>query len=72
MHFIALRSPTHPFMTAYCLYHNTYDPGISPGSANQCILGDMYLRSNRSRVRIIRLIMIHLVRQTLEDLLVVS
>jgi len=18
-------------MTAYCLYHNTYDPGISPG-----------------------------------------
>ncbi len=25
-------------MPAYCLY----DPDISPGSANQCILGDMY------------------------------
>ena len=25
------------------------DPGISPGSANQCILGDMYLRSNLPR-----------------------
>jgi len=36
-------------MTAYCLYHNTYDPGISPGSANQCILGEMYLRSNLLR-----------------------
>ena len=23
--------------------------GISPGSANQCILGDVYLRSNLSR-----------------------
>ena len=30
-----------PCMTAYCLYYNTYDPGISPGSANQCILGGM-------------------------------
>ena len=38
-----------PCMTAYYLYHNTYDPGISPGSANQCILGDVYLRSNLSR-----------------------
>ncbi len=36
-------------MTAYCIHHNTYDPGISPGSANQCILGDVYLRSNLSR-----------------------
>lgn len=26
-------------MTEYCLYHNTYDPGIAPGSATQCILG---------------------------------
>jgi len=24
-------------------------PGISPGSADQCILGDVYLRSNLSR-----------------------
>ncbi len=30
------------------VYHNIYDPGISPGSANQCILGDVYLRSNLS------------------------
>ncbi len=29
-------------MTAHCLYQNTYDPGISPGSANQCILGEVY------------------------------
>ncbi len=39
---------TQPCMTAYCLYHNIYDPGISPDSANQCILG-VYLRSNLSR-----------------------
>ncbi len=38
-----------PCMTAYCICHNTYDPGISPGSASQCILGDVYLRSNLSR-----------------------
>lgn len=36
-------------MTAYRLYNTTYDPGISPGSANQCIIGDMYLRPNISR-----------------------
>ncbi len=48
MHSTAERSLTQPCMTAYCLRHNTCDPGISPGSANQCILGDMhtYLRSN--------------------------
>ena len=50
MHFTALRSLTQPCMTAYCILHNTYDPGISPGSANQCILGDVYLRSNLSRI----------------------
>ncbi len=38
-----------PCMTAYCICHNTDDPGISPGSANQSILGDVYLRSNLSR-----------------------
>ncbi len=27
----------------------TYDRDISPGSANQCILGDVFLRSNLSR-----------------------
>jgi len=36
-------------VTAYLLYDNTYDPGTSPGSANQCILGDVYLRSNLPR-----------------------
>ncbi len=46
MHFNALRSLTQPCMTAYCPYHSTYDPGASPGSANQCILGDVRLRSN--------------------------
>ncbi len=35
-------------MTACCILHNTYDPGNSLGSANQCILGDVYLRSNLS------------------------
>ncbi len=49
MHFNALRSLTQPCMTAYCIRRNTYDPGISPGSANQCILEDVYLRSNLSR-----------------------
>ena len=28
---------------------NTYDPGVSPGFANQCILGGMCLRSNLSK-----------------------
>ena len=51
MHFSALRGLTQPCLTAYCILHITYDPGISPGSANQCILGDMYLRSNLSRKR---------------------
>ncbi len=45
----ALRSLTQPCRTAYCPNHSTYDPCISPGFANQCILGDMYLRSNLSR-----------------------
>ena len=49
MHFTGLRSLTQPCMTAYCIHHNTYDPGNSPGFANQCILGDVYLRSNLSR-----------------------
>ncbi len=49
MQFTALRSLTQPCMTAYCIHHNTYDPGISPGAANQCILGDVYLRSYLSR-----------------------
>ena len=47
--FNALRSLTQPCTIACCLYHNTYDPGTSPGSANQGILEDKYLRSNLSR-----------------------
>ncbi len=52
MHFNALRSLTQPCMTAYWLYHNTCDPGTSPGSAIQCILADVYLRSNLPRERL--------------------
>ncbi len=37
MHFSALRCLTQPCITAYCIWHITYDPGISPGSANQCM-----------------------------------
>ena len=32
-----------------CNYHNTYNPGLVPGSANQCILEDIYLRSDLLR-----------------------
>ncbi len=32
-----------------CIHHNIYDAGIVPGSPNQCILEDTYLRSNLSR-----------------------
>ena len=49
MQFIALRSLTQPCMTTYCPYHNTYDPGTSPSSANHCILWDVYLRFNLSK-----------------------
>ncbi len=31
------------------LTQSLYDPGISPSSANWCILGNVYLRSNQSR-----------------------
>ena len=49
MHFSALRSLTQPCLTADCILHITFDPGISLGSAYQCILGDVYLRSNLPR-----------------------
>jgi len=45
----ALRSLTQPCMTASDCQILTYDPGIPPGSANQRILGDVYLRSNPPR-----------------------
>jgi len=35
------------------LTQQLYDPDISPGSANQCILGDMRLKSNLSRTAVI-------------------
>ena len=37
-----------PCMTAYCLYHNTYDPGISPELCKSVYPWDMHLRSNLS------------------------
>ncbi len=51
MHLNALRSLTQPCMTTYCIYHYTHDPGIPLGSANQCTLEDVYLRSNLARER---------------------
>ncbi len=37
-----------------------YDPGISLGFANQCILGDIYLISNLSRKHLLRRVLKHL------------
>ncbi len=46
MHFGALRSLTQPFSDCMpYLTQHPYDPGTLPRSANQCILGNMYLRS---------------------------
>ncbi len=50
MHFNASRSLTQPLLD--CILYLTqylYDPGILPSSANQCMLGKVYLRSNLSR-----------------------
>ncbi len=52
MHFSASRSLTQPLLD--CILYLTltqypYDPGTLPSSANQCILGNVYLRSNLSR-----------------------
>jgi len=50
MHFNASRSLTQPLLD--CMLYLTqylYDPGILPSSANQCILGNVYLRSNLPR-----------------------
>jgi len=47
MHFNASRSLTQPLLD--CMLYLTqypYDPGTLPSSANQCILGNVYLRSN--------------------------
>jgi len=52
MHFNASRSLTHSLLD--CMLYPTqylYDPGTLPSSANQCILGNVYLRSNLSRKR---------------------
>ena len=56
MQFTALRSLRQPCMTAYCIHHTTYDPGVSPGSANQCVPGDVYLRCTLSRKWICRIL----------------
>jgi len=50
MHFNASHSLTQPLLD--CMLYLTqylYDPGTLPTSANQCILGNVYLRSNLSR-----------------------
>ncbi len=54
MHFSASRSLTQPLFDCMCILYLTltqypYDPGTLPGSADQCILGNVYLRSNLSR-----------------------
>ena len=58
MHFSASRSLTQPLLG--CILYPTltqypYDPGTLPSSANQCILGNVYLRSNLSRKRYVGL-----------------
>ncbi len=50
MHSNASRSLTQPLLD--CMLYLTqylYDPGNLPSSANKCILGNVYLRSNLSR-----------------------
>jgi len=52
LHFSALSSLTQPLLGCRLylpLTQYPYDPGALPSSANQCILGKMYLRSNLSR-----------------------
>jgi len=50
MHSNASRSLTQPLLDCMLyLTHYLYDPGTLPSSANQCILGNVYLRSNLSR-----------------------
>ena len=54
MHFSASRSLTQPLLGCIRMLYLTltqypYDPGTLPSSANQCILGKVYLRSNLSR-----------------------
>ncbi len=52
MHFNAFQCIAQPNTVLHdCILYlpQYYDPGISPGSANQCILGGVYLRSNISR-----------------------
>jgi len=43
-------------MTAYLVSYIIHDPGTSPGCANECILGDVYLRSNLSRIHAFRVV----------------
>ena len=54
MHFSASRSPTQPLLDCMRILYLTltqhpYDPGTLPGSADQCILGNVYLRSSLPR-----------------------
>ena len=47
MHFETLCSLRQPCMTAHCTI--LYEPGILPGSVNQCISGNVCMRSASSR-----------------------
>ncbi len=48
MQCVELRSLTQPCLTAHCIMISL-DSDISPGSANQCVFRDVYLRSNLSK-----------------------
>jgi len=59
MHFSASRSLTQPLLDCMRILYLTltqypYDPGTLAGSADQCILGNVYLRSNLSREQAVR------------------
>ena len=58
MHFSATRSLTQPLLDCILyltLTQHRYDPGTLTSSANQCILGKVYLRSTPSREAFLRL-----------------
>jgi len=44
MHLMAMRSLTQLCLTGYCINYHNHNPGVSLGSANQCIFGKVYLR----------------------------
>ena len=51
-HFHSWRNVTQPCLMKQCIWCNLCDPGILPSSANKCVLGNVYLRSNVTRTHI--------------------